>query len=241
MNGIRLSKVLRQNHQSWISHQPSLVLLQLRMRKKLQVLSTLQISFVDTFGQQTSLKMAGNLTKALLQHHIAPKLETIVDRQTKISHEGFAALIEARLGTDDKPPDMKVWEKGNLGKVCSSLRYLHIHLHGCQVDWQSVEFCYPTIIQSQTVSSGYDLKFTAQSTPDNIAYKGVFLVSVGMRYKSYCSSLGRSIMVDPTKVRIALLAYSSITSALGTRSDLCSSLQPTNGTHAKTTRWCRDS
>lgn len=77
--------------------------------------------------------MAGNLTKTLLQYHIAPKLETIVDRQTKISHEGFAGLIEARLGTDDKPPDMKVWEKGNLGKVCSSLptRYFHIPLHPC--------------------------------------------------------------------------------------------------------------
>ncbi|KAF9792417.1 FACT complex subunit SPT16 [Thelephora terrestris] len=135
-----------------------------------------------------SLKMAGNLTKTLLQHHIAPKLETIVDRQTKISHEGFAALIEARLGTDDKPPDMKVWDKGSLGKV----------------DWQSAEFCYPTIIQSQTASSGYDLKFTAHSTPDNIAYEGVFLVSVGMRYKSYCSSVGRSIMVDPSKEQEAI-------------------------------------
>lgn len=64
--------------------------------------------------------MAGNLTRTLLQHHIAPKLETIIDRQTKISHEGFAALIEGKLGSDDKPPDMKVWEKGNLGKVRSS-------------------------------------------------------------------------------------------------------------------------
>lgn len=73
--------------------------------------------------------MAGNLTKTLLQHHIAPKLETIVDRQTKISHEGFAALIEARLGTDDKPPDMKVWDKGNLGKVSSSLTALHVHTY----------------------------------------------------------------------------------------------------------------
>ena len=77
--------------------------------------------------------MAGNLTKTLLQHHIAPKLETIVDRQTKISHEGFATVIETRLGTDDKPPDMKVWEKGNLGKVRSGLptRYLLIYLHRC--------------------------------------------------------------------------------------------------------------
>ena len=71
--------------------------------------------------------MAGNLTKTLLQHHIAPKLETIVDRQTKISHEGFAGLIEGRLGSDDKPPDMKVWDKGNLGKVCSTLHGCYLH------------------------------------------------------------------------------------------------------------------
>lgn len=80
----------------------------------------------DVSGKQSSLRMAGNLTKTLLQHHIAPKLETIVDRQTKISHEGFAALIEGRLGSDDKPPDMKVWEKGNLGKVWSSLLGLYL-------------------------------------------------------------------------------------------------------------------
>ena len=155
--------------------------------------------------------MAGNLTKTLLQHHIAPKLETIIDRQTKISHEGFAGLIEGRLGSDDKPPDMKVWEKGNLGKVCLFITSDRLHSPLLQVDWQSVEFCYPTIIQSQTTTSGYDLKFTAESTPDNIAYKGVFLVSVGMRYKSYCSSLGRSIMVDPTKVCTVPSSHSPLT------------------------------
>jgi len=186
--------------------------------------------------------MAGNLTRTLLQHHIALKLETIVDRQTKISHEGFAALIEGRLGSDDKPPDMKVWEKGNLGKVC--LSYWHVtsdHLYTSlrQVDWQSVEFCYPTIIQSQTASSGYDLKFTAESTPDNIAYKGVFLVSVGMRYKSYCSSLGRSIMVDPTKVCTVLSIPSPLTFISGARSNLWTIVQPPNRAHAKATRWCR--
>lgn len=184
--------------------------------------------------------MAGNLTRTLLQHHIAPKLETIIDRQTKISHEGFATLIEGRLGSDDKPPDMKVWEKGNLGKVrssCWDVASGHLCRSSYQVDWQSVEFCYPTIIQSQTASSGYDLKFTAESTPDNIAHKGIFLVSVGMRFKSYCSSLGRSIMVDPTKVSTYPLARSSPTFFSGARSDLWTLVQPPNGTHAQATRW----
>ena len=51
-----------------------------------------------------------------MNHHIAPKLETILDRESKISHEAFAAQIEARLGSGEgenaKGPDMKVWSKG---------------------------------------------------------------------------------------------------------------------------------
>ena len=51
-----------------------------------------------------------------MNHHIAPKLETILDRESKISHESFAAQIEARLGSGEgenaKGPDMKVWSKG---------------------------------------------------------------------------------------------------------------------------------
>jgi hypothetical protein len=43
----------------------------------------------------------------------------ILDRETKIPHETFAAQIEGRLGGGDKGPDMKVWDKGKgLGKVC---------------------------------------------------------------------------------------------------------------------------
>ena len=45
-------------------------------------------------------------------HYVAPKLETILDREAKISHEAFANQIEARLGYGDKGPDMKVWSKG---------------------------------------------------------------------------------------------------------------------------------
>jgi hypothetical protein len=66
-------------------------------------------------------RTAASLTKTLLQHHIALKLETILDREAQITHEGFAAQIEARLGSEDKGPDMKVWEKGGLSNVCTIL------------------------------------------------------------------------------------------------------------------------
>ena len=57
-----------------------------------------------------------DLTSTLLIHHIVVKLETILDKEAKITHEQFAGQIESRIGTGDgegaKGPDMKVWSKG---------------------------------------------------------------------------------------------------------------------------------
>ncbi|TFK83944.1 FACT complex subunit SPT16 [Polyporus arcularius HHB13444] len=139
------------------------------------------------------IRTAANLTSTLLAHYIAPKLETILDREAKITHDAFAGQIEARIGYGEgdkaKGPDMKVWSKG---------RGLN------DVDWGSTEFCYQPIIQSQSTSSGYDISPAAESTPDDISHKGVLLVAVGMRYRSYCANLGRSFIVDPSKEQEAV-------------------------------------
>lgn len=63
-----------------------------------------------------------------------------------------------------------------------------------------VEFCYPPIIISKSSKTGYDLRYTAQSTGDNIAHKGVLLVAFGLRYKSYSANVGRTFIVDPNPV-----------------------------------------
>ncbi|KII88934.1 hypothetical protein PLICRDRAFT_175186 [Plicaturopsis crispa FD-325 SS-3] len=134
------------------------------------------------------MRTAANLTSTILQHYIAAKLEVILDQEAKISHEQFAAQIEARLGSGEgasaKGPDMKVWNKGKGLK---------------DVDWQSMEFCYSPIIQSRSTSTGYDLRSTAESSSDNMSHKGVLLVAVGIRYKAYCANVGRSFIVDPSK------------------------------------------
>ncbi|KAJ8589733.1 FACT complex subunit SPT16 [Rhizopogon salebrosus TDB-379] len=139
------------------------------------------------------IRTAANLTSTLLVHHIVVKLEMILDKEAKITHEQFASQIEARLGSgegdDAKGPDMKVWSKG---------RGLS------DVDWASTEYCYSPIIQSRSTSAGYDLRSTAESSSDTIAHKGVFLIAAGMRYKGYCANLGRSIIVDPSKEQEAI-------------------------------------
>ncbi|KAG1859511.1 FACT complex subunit-domain-containing protein [Suillus tomentosus] len=129
------------------------------------------------------IRTAANLTSTLLVHHIVLKLEMMLDKEAKITHEQFATQIEARLGLGEgevaKGPDMKV-------------------------DWASTEFCYSPIIQSRSTTTGYDLRLTAESSSDTIAHKGIFLIAVGMRYKGYCANLGRSIIVHPSKEQEAI-------------------------------------
>lgn len=150
-------------------------------------------------------RTAANLTVTLLTHYVAVKLETILDRETKISHDQFATQIEARLGSGEgesaKGPDMKVWGKGRgINDVGGTMSRPYFRPTFPQVDWLSTEFCYSPIIQSRSSGGGYDLKPTAESSPDDMSHKGVFLVSLGMRYKGYCANLGRTFIVDPDKV-----------------------------------------
>ncbi|KAK1232500.1 FACT complex subunit spt16 [Marasmius sp. AFHP31] len=133
------------------------------------------------------MQTAANLTSTLLKYHVGPRLESILDKESKVTHGHLAAQIESRLGSgegaDAKGPDMRVWSKG---------KGLN------DIDWQLVEFCYSPIIISRSSKTGYDLRYTAESTEDNIAHKGVLLVAFGMRYKSYCANIGRTFIVDPT-------------------------------------------
>ncbi|KAF8531659.1 FACT complex subunit SPT16 [Gautieria morchelliformis] len=132
------------------------------------------------------MRTAANLSSTLLTHHVAAKLEQILDKETKITHQSFADQIESRIGSGDgeRAPDARVWSKGRaLGDV----------------DWSSVEFVYTPVIQSRSSRDGYDLRASAEASSDHLSHKGIVLVSLGMRYKSYCSNVGRTFMVDPTK------------------------------------------
>jgi nucleosome binding factor SPN SPT16 subunit len=65
---------------------------------------------------QKAIQVSASMTSTLLKHYVASKLESILDREAKISHSMLSAQIEARLGSGEgstaKGPDMKVWDKG---------------------------------------------------------------------------------------------------------------------------------
>ena len=77
-----------------------------------------------------------------------------------------------------------------LQKITLCLRYLY------QVDLSRADFCYSPIIQSGGV---YDFKSSAESD-NRVLHDGTILCSFGVRYKSYCSNIGRTILFNPTKV-----------------------------------------
>lgn len=62
------------------------------------------------------------------------------------------------------------------------------------VDTSQVDMCYPPIIQS---GGHYSLKFSAVSDKNHLHF-GSIVCSLGARYKSYCSNLIRTLLVNPT-------------------------------------------
>lgn len=62
------------------------------------------------------------------------------------------------------------------------------------VDINQVDMCYPAIIQS---GGNYNLKFSVTSDKNTLHF-GAIICSLGARYKSYCSNIVRTLLVNPT-------------------------------------------
>nr|XP_023020384.1 FACT complex subunit spt16 [Leptinotarsa decemlineata] len=63
------------------------------------------------------------------------------------------------------------------------------------IDINQVDMCYPAIIQS---GGNYSLKFSVVSDKNNLHF-GAIICSLGARYKSYCSNIVRTLLVNPTE------------------------------------------
>lgn len=63
------------------------------------------------------------------------------------------------------------------------------------VDTSQLDMCYPAIIQS---GGNYSLKFSAVSDKNHLHF-GAIICSLGVRYKSYCSNIVRTLLVNPSE------------------------------------------
>jgi len=120
-----------------------------------------------------TIRVACKLSSLIMNHFIGV-VTSIVDEEKQVTHEKLSEDIDNILTSDHN----------------SFLK------KGVQdVDLSRADFCYTPIIQSGGV---YDFKSSAESD-NRMLHDGTILCSFGVRYKSYCSNIGRTILFNPTK------------------------------------------
>ena len=126
-------------------------------------------------AELVSIRRAANLSSAVLEKCLLPSVERVVDEGGKARH---SALAERAMAAAQDPAKEPV---------------------GVKLKAENVEVCYPFCVQS---GGEYDLKWTAGSNDKVLVYDplGVVVVQLGCRYKSYCSTVGRTYLIDPPKV-----------------------------------------
>ena len=115
------------------------------------------------------MKKSSVLSNKVMKHGCMKRLEEIIEEEKEITHEALATEIEAVL---EDPSKIKL-----------------------NVPQDDVQSCYFPIVQS---GGKYDIKVSAQSTSDTLKFD-IITVSLGARYKLYCSNIARTFLVDPPK------------------------------------------
>lgn len=141
-----------------------------------------------------------------LMNYFTEQMSDVIENDKKITHEKLAEQIESKL--DDgaywakfRPSDGVSHYKHHRRRIFLPMLTFSMQ---SKIDRGFSEWCYSPIIQS---GGNYDLKSSAQSDDQRLKL-GVILCSLGVRYKSYCSNVGRTFMIDPHEVSgDVLMAY----------------------------------
>jgi nucleosome binding factor SPN SPT16 subunit len=115
-----------------------------------------------------------------MEKYAIDKILDAIDKGDKLTHEKLSTLISNAIDGKDKkykPPS--------------------------DVDAERIEECYTPYVQSGGV---YDLKPAAKSNKD-VLHAGTIVCSLGARYKSMCSNLARTFLIDPSKTKRSNYAF----------------------------------
>lgn len=123
--------------------------------------------------------MAAKTSSVIMKEHVMNKILSVIDEGRKVTHSKLSEDIESVV-------------TGQLKKFKTKLPPT--------LDTDMVDICYPPIIQS---GGTYSLKPSAMSTDEPLHF-GIVLCSLGVRYKSYCTNIGRTFLIDPSKVLFIL-------------------------------------
>jgi len=130
------------------------------------------MAFVMSMKEDSELKTirrACDITVDVFSKYLKDQVMEIIDADKKVRHAKLAEEVEKALTNKKYIPG--------------------------SVDATHIESCYPAIIQS---GGHYSLKFSVVSDK-NVLHFGAIICSLGARYKSYCSNIVRTLLVNPTQ------------------------------------------
>ncbi|KAJ3295188.1 FACT complex subunit spt16 [Borealophlyctis nickersoniae] len=120
------------------------------------------------------VRTACKLSDAVMTRVFVPEMTTIMDEERKVKHSALASKLENYVAEPHLQSKLKV-----TGDIA----------------WEQVEWCYQPIIQS---GGKYDLRPSATTNSENM-HEGIIVCSIGVRYKSYCSNVARTYLMNPVK------------------------------------------
>lgn len=127
--------------------------------------------------EQRTIRTAAKASTGVMTEYLAQEMFDIINDERKVTHYKISQNVEAKL--DDNNFFLKTLKMGG-------------DFDPMQLDW-----CYSPVIQSR---GEFDLKPSAMSN-DNVLHGGTMISFIGLRYKSYCSNIGRTYLIDPTKLQ----------------------------------------
>ncbi|KAI1097536.1 SPT16-domain-containing protein [Jackrogersella minutella] len=144
-------------------------------------LSTAAFSVKDE-TELRAMRAASKACVALMTPFFLDQMSDVLDQEKKVKHSALADKVDRKLD------DEKWWKTVEL----PNKQKLPSDFDPTSLDWYL----------GPAVQSGgkYDLKLQAEPTGDNL-HPGVIIAGMGLRYKSYCSSIARTYLVDPNKTQ----------------------------------------
>lgn len=121
-----------------------------------------------------SIRVASKASMGVMTKYFADKMSSIIDEEKNITHSRLAEIVEDKIEDEGFFKGLKL---------------------GSEFDAVQLEWCYTPIIQS---GGKYDVRPSALSDDSRLT-PGVILCSLGLRYKSYCSNIARTYLIDPSK------------------------------------------
>ncbi|KAL8725333.1 MAG: hypothetical protein Q9181_006452 [Wetmoreana brouardii] len=121
-----------------------------------------------------NMRDSSRASAGIMTEFFVEEMSEVLDEEKKVTHKQLSDKIDRKI---DEPKFFQ-----NLKSKLSG-----------DFDTQQLDFIYGPVVQS---GGNYDLKLTAQSDENNL-HAGTIIAGLGLRYKSYCSMVARTYLVDP--------------------------------------------